>query len=56
MMLAFAKRANVKAAVICVTYLDRLIGDRNGEQADVDPVVFEQRPLRAVLQYIVDKE
>ena len=56
MMLAFATRANVKAAVICVTYLNRLIGDRNGEQEDVDPVVFEQRPLKTVLQYIVDKQ
>ena len=26
MLLAFAKRANLSAAVVCVTYLDRLIG------------------------------
>ena len=37
--------------VICVTYLNRLLGDRNAEQ-NIDSSDFEMRPLRVVLEYI----
>ena len=37
--------------VICVTYLNRLLGDRNAEQ-DIDSSDFEMRPLKVVLEYI----
>ena len=37
--------------VICVTYLNRLLGDRNAEQ-EIDSSDFEMRPLRVVLEYI----
>ena len=34
----------------------KILGDRNGEQEDVDPIVFEKRPLQVVLQYIKDSQ
>ena len=37
--------------VICVTYLNRLLGDRNAEQ-EIDSSDFEMRPLKVVLEYI----
>ena len=37
--------------VICVTYLNRLLGDRNAEQ-NIDSSDFEMRPLKVVLEYI----
>ena len=52
LFLAFCKRANIKGAVVCVTYLNRLLGDRNNDQIPDDMPTFEERPLKTVLQYI----
>merc|ERR1712096_129522 len=42
MMMAFCSRAKISCAVICVTYLNRLLGDRNAEQ-QIDSSDFEMR-------------
>ena len=48
---AFCHRANIRAAVVCVTLLNRL----NGDQVDIPPKVYadyQKRPMETVYQYI----
>jgi len=52
LFLAFCNRAGIAGAVVCVTYLDRLLGDRNNDQIPDDMDTFEERPLLTILQYI----
>ena len=53
LFLAFCHRAGISGAVFCVSFLDRLKGDRNAEQqSDEDLGSFEERPLLAVMQFI----
>ena len=54
LFLSFCHRAQVSAAVVYVTYLDRLKGDRNNDQIPDDMDSFEERPLDTILQYIIN--
>ena len=55
LFLSFCNRAGIDAAVVCVTYLNRLLGDRNNDQIPDDMDTFEERPLLTVLKYIYDR-
>lgn len=52
LFLAFCNRANLEGAVVCVTYLNRLFGDRNNDQIPDEMDTFEKRPLLTVIKYI----